>query len=142
MKKIRLATIDDIPRILELANSDLNLIGDDSLSYSKEDFEESVLSNLNKIYVYEIGESIVGFILIQLFEKAKYVYIDILIVDPNYRKQGIGTELMNHIYRASNQNNNLFIIFVEINNKEMQQFIEKRGFKRGKQFFFYSKQIE
>lgn len=138
--KIRKAVKKDIPRILRLFNSELFLTGNDELRYNKNHIEEYVTNPVGRFFVYEVDGKIVGAILVELRKKAKYIYLDDIIVDRKYRKQGIGSKLMDYIENlAKKEKIKLLFGFTEISNKPIHKLLKKRGYERGKKFYFFSK---
>ena len=95
--KIRKATKKDKDRILELFNSDPNLTCNNELKHKEYHITEYLTNPLNKIFVVEEYKKVIGVILGQFWKKAKYVYLDDLIIDKKYRKRGIATKLIKHI---------------------------------------------
>lgn len=86
---IREATIYDIPRMNELGNI---LNSNFSKVYS---INEMLEDNISKAIVYEENNNIVGFILAtDLIETCDILTI---IVDPNFRRKKIATNLLNYL---------------------------------------------
>lgn len=137
--KVRFAKKKDSKRITELCNSDpKNLTGDGKTNYDKEDIEDYIKNKLNKIFVYEMNGKLVGLLIAQFWEN--YVYLHTIVVDEKHRKKEIGKILMSHMERlAKEQGKYTISLFSEIRNKNMHNFIQKRGYKEGNKFIYYSK---
>jgi len=138
--KIRKATKKDIPRILELFNSDSNLVGDDKLKYSKSTIENYIKPPVNKTFVCEIDGKTIGVVQTQFWEISKYIYLNDIIVDKDYQKKGVGFELQSFVERLARKEGYVLIyLFSEANNTNAHKLFEKGNFKRGKKFVFFSK---
>lgn len=88
---IRRAKSSDVPKIKELADIYMKMI-DKYKEISVEQVEDLVMNN-SHTYVYYDDKIIKGFITIIPDKKL----LRLLVVDPDYRKQKIGTKLMNYI---------------------------------------------
>lgn len=81
----------------------------DSEIFGKEEFNQ----NINNIIAAEINNIVVGAILYLIKEKLennytnyrKVLFIDALVVDVNYRKNGIGKILMQEMEKIAKENN-------------------------------------
>lgn len=116
----------DIERIYNLSKAD---------EFTKEKFDVIVtplsddegmleLLNSSKVYIYEAGR-IAGFI------GVKKNYISWLFVDPSYRGQGIGKELMSHVLSTLSGDVSLN---VARSNSVAKGLYENLGFKVVKEF--------
>jgi len=138
--KIRRAVKKDKNRILELFNSDLNLRGDDNMGYKSNYIEEYLTNPVNMVFVAEENQSVVGVLLTEFWKKARYVYLNDLIIDKSYRNRGIATALIKHIEHLAKKNKiKLLFGFSEINNKKTHKLLNKLKYKKGKAFYFFSK---
>ena len=136
---IRLATKKDIPRLLELFNSNANLREDDSFKYKEHDIKEDI-TNPNMIFVYIQDKKIVGAQLVEFWKIAKWCYLRVLIVDKKYRERGIGTRLIKHVEKEAKKHGiRLFSFFSEKGDKEMHKLAKKLNYKKGKECFCFSK---
>ena len=139
---IRKAILKDIPEILNLLNSDANLIGNDEIKYNKNHIKEYLSNSIHILFVYEIKGRIAGVVLIEFLKTAGYIYLDDIIVDARYRDRGIGRRLLNYIEEfAKKQDCELIFMFVEENNNSMRNFIIKNKYEKGKKFIFFSKKL-
>lgn len=118
---IRNADIYDIPRINELGKL-LNKNFDKLFNIN-----EMLQDGMSKVIVYEKDDKIVGFIT----ATALYETCDILsiVVDPNYRKQGIGTNLMGYLISDLGEELQLVTLEVATKNKEALALYDKFGFE-------------
>jgi ribosomal protein S18 acetylase RimI-like enzyme len=140
--KIRSAIRDDIKQITELCNSDpQNLLGDSENKYDEKDIEDYLNNRLNRIWVCELNEEIIGVLITQFWKN--YVYLHTIVVDEKYRGKGIGKMLMDCMENlAKEQGKYVIELYTEVKNKKMQNLIKKREYKKGDKFIFYSKNLK
>ena len=118
---IRDASVYDIPRINELG------------VLLNENFEklfninEMLQDDISKVIVYEKDDKVVGFII----ATALYETCDILsiVVDPEYRRQGIGTNLIGYLISDLGEVLKLVTLEVATKNKEALALYDKFGFE-------------
>lgn len=140
--KIRKATKKDLSKILKLYKSDPYLTGNDNLTYKKAYILEYIIHPVNKLFVAEVDKVIVGVILGQFWKTSKYVYLNELIIDKKYQREGIGTMLYNYLEAlAKKQKYKLVYFFSEVSNKNMHKLAKKLKYKKGKNFAFFSKEF-
>ena len=140
---IRKATINDIPVIGKLYREQYKEMSKLIPDFIKEgdqstDFLENTISNENSdILVYEMHDTIVGFILLQAKQRpdfsfivpGKYCYIMDLIITEKHRCNGFGTELMNSAKNWAKEKDCKFInLEVLTNNPKAIALYEKLGF--------------
>jgi len=98
----------------------------DSLSYDGEAIETSTSLNCSE-FVAEYKSKIVGFMIYQGSEKA--LQISKLAVHPEFRRQGIGKQLVSKlINKLSILKRNILSIEVDENNVDAQHFLYAQGF--------------
>ena len=118
---IRDANVYDIPRINELG------------VLLNENFKRLFIINdmlqddISKVIVYEKDDKVVGFII----ATALYETCDILsiVVDPEYRRQGIGTNLIGYLISDLGEVLKLVTLEVATKNKEALALYDKFGFE-------------
>ena len=118
---IRDASVYDIPRINELG------------VLLNENFKRLFIINdmlqddISKVIVYEKDDKVVGFII----ATALYETCDILsiVVDPEYRRQGIGTKLIGYLISDLGEVLKLVTLEVATKNKEALALYDKFGFE-------------
>ncbi len=143
MEKIRKATKEDILRILELFNSDPNLIGNDSLEYKEEDILEFIERPTNRTFLYEEDDKIVGLISADFRQTSKEVVLEDIVIDKDYKRKGIGFKLQTYIESlAREEGMELLWLMSEEKNEATHKMLKKGGFKKGKRFYFFSKELE
>jgi len=133
---IRLGKEDDIDRVLELFNSSVNLTGNIN-EYNKEDILEYITHDNYRLFVFEEDNKIVGVISISFGRLSKWAQVEEIFVDKNYRRNGIATKLMNYIENMFKGRNVSLIVDEE--NKEMQELMNKKDYKKGRKYYFYTK---
>ena len=118
---IRDANVYDIPRINELG-----LLLNDNFKRLF-NINEMLQDDISKVIVYEKDDKVVGFII----ATALYETCDILsiVVDPEYRKQGIATNLMGYLISDLGEELQLVTLEVATKNKEALSLYEKFGFE-------------
>ncbi len=118
---IRDASVYDIPRINELG-----LLLNDNF---KRLFiiNDMLQDDISKVIVYEKDDKVVGFII----ATALYETCDILsiVVDPEYRRQGIGTNLIGYLISDLGEVLKLVTLEVATKNKEALALYDKFGFE-------------
>ena len=88
----------------------------------------------NLIYVACDKTQVIGFISINVFKDLDYIYIDDYSVSSKYRGLGIGSKLMELVFKYADDNNISTIKgHVESANHESMEFYKKRGFVIEKQ---------
>lgn len=138
--KIRKAKRKDIPRILELLNSDANLTGNDELSYNIDCSREYVLGKFCKTFVAEKNEKVLAMITLKIFRIAKYAELYIISVDKRYQGKGIGQKLIKFAEEDFKKSKIDFVYFYTLTkNKAMQNLGGKMNYEQGKKHYFYSK---
>lgn len=118
---IREATVMDIPQIYELGE----LLQDNFRKvYS---INEMLEDGLSKVIVYEKDDKIIGF----LSATVLYETCDILsiVVDPEYRRKGIASNLITYIIGDLGEQLKLVTLEVATKNKDAMSLYEKFGFE-------------
>src|SRR3989344_634043 len=141
--KIRKATMKDVKELLNLVNNTENLSGDKNDSYEVYTLKQYIEGPISNLFVADINGEIVGFILIEVWKKAKYTYVTDIAVDKRFRGKHIGYNLMIYAEKfAKNQGSKYFFYYMQENNKAMERMSAKLGYKKGRKFIFYSKEIK
>lgn len=118
---IRDANVYDIPRINELGKL-LNTNFDRLFKIN-----EMLEDDISKVIVYEKNDKILGFITAtSLYETCDILSI---VVDPDYRKKGIGTNLMGYLISDLGEGLKLITLEVATKNKEALALYDKFGFE-------------
>jgi ribosomal protein S18 acetylase RimI-like enzyme len=139
-EKIRIAKVQDVSKILELFNSDPNLTGNEP--YKEKYITEYIGNKNHKLFVLEIDKKIIGCLMIEIFYTAEYIRLSGVVVDKDYQGRGFGTKLMNYLEEiAKKMKMELIWGFTELNNERMFNLFKKKDYNRGKEFFYYSKEL-
>ena len=118
---IREANIYDIPRLNELGSLlEENFVNVYSISEMLED-------QVSKVYVYELDDIIVGFIMATDLKETCDILI--LIVDPEYRNKKIATNLIDYLISELDENLRLITLEVSANNTAAIRLYDKFGFE-------------
>lgn len=142
---IRKAIIDDIPSINDLlfqvhdvhANLFPDIFIKGKKKYNDSELEKIINDDNRPIFVYLIDGKLVGYCFcifdevrnsLSRYDK-KYLYIDDLCVDSNYRKKGIGKELFEYVYQYGVSNGFDSITLNVWNGNSAMKFYEDLGFK-------------
>ena len=118
---IREPDILDIPRINELGSL---LEENFTKVYS---INEMLEDQVSKVYVYEMDDKIVGFIIAT--DLTETCDILSLIVDPEYRNRKIATNLIDYLISELDENLKLITLEVRANNTAAIHLYDKFGFE-------------
>lgn len=118
---IREPNVLDIPRINELGSL---LEENFAKVYS---INEMLEDQVSKVYVYEMDDKIVGFIIAT--DLTETCDILSLIVDPEYRKRKIATNLIDYLISELDENLKLITLEVRANNTAAIHLYDKFGFE-------------
>ena len=118
---IREANIYDIPRMNELGSL---LEENFSKVYS---ISEMLEDNISKVFVYEKDDQVVGFILATDLQET----CDILsvVVDPNYRRMQIASNLIDYLISDLDENLKLITLEVSTKNTPALKLYDQFGFE-------------
>lgn len=124
--KIRVMNISDYEKVYALWMSCKNM-GFNNLDDSKEGIEKFLKRNPDTSFVAVEDDAVVGIVLAGHDGRRGYVYH--MSVAENYRKQGIGTQLMSHCEEALKREGiNKTALLVFKRNEAGNAFWEKQGF--------------
>lgn len=124
--KIRVMNISDYEKVYALWMSCKNM-GFNNLDDSKEGIEKFLKRNPDTSFVAVEDNAVVGIVLAGHDGRRGYVYH--MSVAENYRKQGIGTQLMSHCEEALKREGiNKTALLVFKRNEAGNSFWEKQGF--------------
>ena len=118
---IRKANIYDIPRMNELGSL---LEENFSKVYS---ISEMLEDNISKVFVYEKDDQVVGFILATDLQET----CDILsvVVDPNYRRMKVASNLIDYLISDLDENLKLITLEVSTKNTPALKLYDQFGFE-------------
>ena len=142
--EIRLANVDDIPRLLDLFSEVLevhaklrpDLFVSGTTKYSKEDLELMIEDENKPMFVATINDYVVGYAMCQIHIPSNNMYpvkifhLDDLCVDEKYRHQGIGEALYQKVVEVAKANDCYEITLnAWPGNEAALKFYEKMGLK-------------
>ncbi|MGE4461258.1 MAG: GNAT family N-acetyltransferase [Arcobacter sp.] len=117
---IKKAKKENLKFLYDLENK---VFTNDPFSLSKESFKYHILKNY--LYVFEIDEKIVGYIL--WLERKNYFRLYSLAIDSDFQALGIASKLLE--YSFENLKNKNYSLEVKITNIKAIKLYEKFGFK-------------
>jgi len=144
---IRKANIEDYEKINNLFwQSDYFHYNNEPYIYEKtndgcrtREYIETLLNDKTNIFiVLEKEKEIIGFLIayeetkghLPFHKKRKYIVLDNIVIDENYRNNGYGEKLLNYIIEyAKNGNYNDILLNVYKFNENAIKLYEKKGFK-------------
>jgi len=140
--KIRIAMRKDIPAITELFNNGQDaLMGETEGEYTDEDIEDYLNNKVNKIFVCELEEEIIGAFLVQFWKN--YFFLHTIVIREDSTDMGIEEIFLDYIERLAKERKKYSIeLFTEIRSKKMQSSLKQRDYEKGNKFMFYSKKIK
>jgi len=141
INNIRLANKKDIKSLHKLFNSSKHLLEDENDEYSIGDIKDYIGNKLKIAFVYELDGKVAGSVLAELHSYS--IFICVLVVNQEYQNQGIGKKFLTHIEDyAKKRNIENIEMFVESNNKNMKNFVNKNKYVQGKKFIYCAKKIK
>lgn len=140
---IRIAEINDSEFITELSNQ----LGYESQNVDIQNRLKQILANIdNCVYVAIENGKIVGWIhgfFSYRIESEFFVEIGGLVVDKNYRKNGIGKKLVDKVIEWSKSKNCEKVrVRCNVIRKESHKFYENIGFEMNKEQKIFNKQVK
>jgi len=139
---IRRANKEDIKMILDLFNSNSYITG--GIPKFEENYIDEYLTHeLFNVFVFEHEGKVIGAITAEFLKKAKQGYVSEVIVSKEHRRKGIAKQLLNHVEEeAIKEGINLISLHVDVNNEEMQKFMEKRKYSGPRRYIEFSKCVK
>lgn len=126
MPKIRIAILEDLPKIIELIKRNNEPLNEDlEAIFNFENPNEKCM-----FFVAEEDKKIVGFSRVHVYRWNKSAYAINLLVDVNYRRRGIGSLLLKTIEEFAKKTGARVIMFdTAIDNIPALNLYFKNGFK-------------
>lgn len=142
-----LKRIEEIPSVSPMTEADIPQIAElekqcFSEPWSENSLKEELTNETARFYVIHSGEKLLGYI--GANNICGEVYITNVAVNKEFRFQGLGKKLVNHLVKQAEAENALFVTLeVRESNENAIRLYEKCGFKRaGERKNFYSKPTE
>lgn len=142
MNNIIISNIEekDVAKIVEFGRNAKELQIDDELNqyYGEDDFKKAIKDEKNICLKAMSDGKLVGFIFILFHDYFKELYISDIFVIEEFRGQGIGSRLLDEAMKKAKEFNPQWgWALVQTENTNMQKFLERKGLKKGKSFYFY-----
>lgn len=140
--KIRKMSDQDTIEVAELGKKakELQIDSSTNMYYSSDSLKRLIKNKSAICLVALIDNDLAGFAIRIYHEYFNEVYLSDLYVKEKYRKLGIGKQLFDKSVKiAKSKGVDWAWALVQTENKHMQSFLKKNGFKRGKPFYFYYK---
>jgi len=112
--------------------------------YTKNYVKESIIEKKEDVVlVAEENKKVIGVLTAEIFKKKGYAYWTDFVVEKRYRNKGIGGMIYKKFEDICRENKISTIAGItKINDKEMHEFIKKRGFNLGKKVYFFEKKLK
>ena len=131
--RIRIAKKEDVNQVWNIGNnvSEFKTAENVVVFWQKETLENCINKDDILFYVVETENKIIGFSIVNLNKSLGKAEIENIYVLPEYRKNKIGTEILDEILRElkNREYNNVNCLA-----DEATEFYEKYGFTKGKDF--------
>ena len=105
---------------------------------SRRSLRRSLQSDSQRVYFYDIGDQIVGAVIVHIPMKGYKAYVSSLIVSDKHRGEGIGLKLAKHVEEtAKSMGYETLILDVRVRNKAAILLYNKLGYVRVKRIKGY-----
>ncbi len=143
--KIRDAKVSDAGIVMDMLirTPELQGSGEMDAVYSNDYVLDCIKDKeMNVVLLAEVDNEVVGMLIAETWKKKKYSFLVNFVVMPEYRNKGIGNKLYSE-YETYCKKKKLKTItaLVQMSNKKMLSFCNKKGFKTGHRLFFLEKDI-
>ncbi|MEM3788426.1 MAG: GNAT family N-acetyltransferase [Candidatus Bathyarchaeia archaeon] len=126
MPKIRMAKLEDLPKIIELIKRNKEPLNEDLEAI----FNFESPNEKCRFFVAEEGGDVVGFSRVHVYRWNRSAYVISLLVDAGYRRRGIGSLLLSAMEDFARENGARVIMFdTAIDNIPALNLYFKNGFK-------------
>ncbi len=134
MKSIKIlhATRVMIPKVKDLIIKSYQVpykeSGPISKPYFSETYEEDVLNGGIRLFVALDGDKIIG--TVQYEGEEKTAHLSQMTVDPNYRKEGVGSQLLKEAEKNAKKESFKIMELTAMMEKNLPEYYEKLGYKK------------
>lgn len=136
---MELSDINDVYK-LGLSTSELQIDKNHPAYYPKDTLRNIIKIDEGIGLVAKVDGKFAGFCIANYHPWYKEGYLSDTVVLPKYRKLGIGKKLFEEKVKILKKKGaRWFWALIQEDNKFMQNFIEKEGFKQGGKFYYYYK---
>ena len=142
--EIRRGKLKDISQIYNLGKKTKELEFSEKMNFhDKIELKEFVTEKRDNILLVCLThKKIVGFLYAKIVSK-EWCILDNLVIEENYRNNGIGSLLLEDLYQILKKKKlNYIQILEEIHHKKTREFWKKKGFKEEKKFIWADKIIK
>lgn len=144
MIKIRLANKKDIPEVYKLGKILSELSFSNKFPFhERTELKEFVKNRKENIFlVAEDNKKVIGFVFAKILAHGSggWCMLDNLAVDNKFRNHGVGSLLLNEIYRVIKERKIYYVqILEEIHHKRTRKFWRDKGFKEERVFIWADK---
>ena len=140
--KVRNATAKDVRHILKLVSTAKEVEAYEGNKPSENFIRSHLYNPHNVMLVCEEKGKIIGSLTAEMWKDKKYAFISTIVVHKETRGMGVGTMLYNSFEKSCKKNHIKAINFLVLStNKKMQNWSEKKGFRKGHLMYFYEKGI-
>jgi N-acetylglutamate synthase-like GNAT family acetyltransferase len=141
--KIRRGKLKDISQIYNLGKHAKELEFSKKMNFhDKVELKEFVTKTKDNILLVSISnKKVIGFLYAKIVSRT-WCILDNLVVDEKFREEGIGSLLLEDLYKIlKNKKVNYIQILEDIHHKKTREFWKKKGFKEEKKFIWADKRI-
>ena len=142
--QIRTARKKDIGPIYELGKKTLELSFSKEMTFhDKSEFKEFISHPKDNILLIAEREGeVIGFLYAKIISRT-WCLLDSLTVKREYRKHGIGTQLLTGLYKMLKEDKVTYVqILEQINQKKTRRFWREQGFKEEKVFIWADRRLK
>lgn len=125
---------------LGMSTEQLQVYEDRPAYYSVYSLKEAIKSENEVCLVALVDGKFAGFALSHINPVFNEAYLSDLALKSEYRGTGLGSQLFNKLEQTLKVKGvNWCWALIHEDNGQMQEMIEKRGFEKGRKFYFYSR---
>jgi ribosomal protein S18 acetylase RimI-like enzyme len=140
---IRSMTKIDVPAVFALGTAAAELKASASDTFWNQTVLENWVESGDCLLVAEAEGRVVGFQLTQLHAPTKVGYLSDIAIDPEWRRHGIGSRLIEAAIRElQNRGANYIYGLTKLENEKIHLLLEKLGFTKGNAFYWFEKHLK
>ena len=143
--KIRKGKLADLQEVYKILNKTPELHrGAGGEQYSKAWVKTALTDKERELFlIADEKNNVIGLLSAELWKNKKYSFFIDIFVKPEWRKKGVASILLKEYEKICKRMGiKMFMALVLITNKRMQNFIEKREYKKGNKVYFYEKRLK
>lgn len=141
--KIRKAQRKDVDAIVKLLNSAEELKGNQQHQYPKDKVLAWMKNPLIHITVCTEGQKIIGVLAAEMWKREGDSFLLDIVAHKDHRGKGCGSLLFEEYEdRCRKMGIKSMISLVRTNNKNMQRWSAKKGYKKGHALYYYEKKLD